>query len=591
MRAAPTFQVVFPAILFLLTACDDVTGPLADLSIQMAPTNSGNNQTDTVFATLANPFRVLVSRNRTPASGVRVAWTVRADTSLVSTPRSTTDGSGIASLTLTLGPTPKRYTVLAEILQGTGRPAVVFTATANPGRPAVLRIVSGNSQSDSTKARLGTDYTVQVQDGHNNSLGGLVIDWAVTDGGGSITPAQNTTQSGSGYAAARHTLGPNDGAQTVTATAGGITGAPHVTFTATAYTMASLNVTATTTGVDLDPNGYEVTARLGSSIERQTTVSVNGTASMRIRPGDYAVILGQVAVNCDISPPTSKNVTLPSGGTVAAAFDVACATAKVLAFANNEGGGAEIYTVKSNGTATTRLTTNSATDVEPTWSPDGSKIAFRSDRDGNDEIYVMNADGSSPTRLTNNSVRDYRPAWSPDGVKIAFVSERDGNPDIYVMNADGSGVVQLTTDPATDFDPAWSPNGSKIAFTRAGDVYVMNSDGTLATRLSTGGSDSRPAWSPDGAKIAFARSSYDYYGCYYYCSTIYTINADGSSPTSLTAGPYDSEPTWSPDGRWIAFSFCDDYYCYAAGIRAARVDGSRVEVVEGSAGFNPAWRP
>ena len=36
----------------------------------------------------------------------------------------------------------------------------------------------------------------------------------------------------------------------------------------------------------------------------------------------------------------------------------------------------------------------------------------------------MNADGSSQTRLTNNSFADLEPAWSPDGTKIAFSSGR-----------------------------------------------------------------------------------------------------------------------------------------------------------------------
>ena len=590
MRAAPTYWLMLSGLVLLLAGCGDESTTGSALSLLKAPTSNGDNQTDTVLATLATPLRVMVLRGSAPASGITVAWTVRADTHVVSTARATTDGSGLASLTLSFGPTPSRYTILAQLSPGTGGPLVVFTATANPGLPSVLLIVSGNNQADSTKARLGADYTVQIRDSHNNNVAGVGLDWAVTAGGGSITPSHNTTAATTGYAAARHTLGPTDGPQTVTATPGGIAGAPQVTFTATAYTPADLAVTSTTTGVDPDQNGYSVTVKQGPALSKQATLSLNGSVTFRLRPGDYTVALGDVVLNCDVAPPAPPNVTLPSGGSVTVGFDVACAAASLLAFANYAGN-AEIFTVKSNGTATTRLTTNSATDVEPAWSPNGNKIAFRSDRDGNDEIYVMNADGSNPTRLTSNTARDYKPAWSPDGAKIAFVSERDGNAKIYVMNADASNVVRLTADPASDSDPAWSPNGSKIAFTHAGDVYVMNADGSLATRLTTGGTDARPTWSPDGAKIAFARSSYDYYGCYYYCYTIYTINADGSAPTSFSSGTADWDPAWSPDGRWIAFAYCDDYYCYTSGIRAVRADGSRVEQISSSGGSNPAWRP
>ena len=65
-------------------------------------------------------------------------------------------------------------------------------------------------------------------------------------------------------------------------------------------------------------------------------------------------------------------------------------------------------------------------------------IAFETDRDGNFEVYAMNADGADQTNLSNNAASDRDPAWSPDGSKIAFESDRDGNFEIYVMNADGS---------------------------------------------------------------------------------------------------------------------------------------------------------
>src|SRR5437764_13900736 len=40
-------------------------------------------------------------------------------------------------------------------------------------------------------------------------------------------------------------------------------------------------------------------------------------------------------------------------------------------------------------------------------------IAFVSTRDGHRAIYVMNADGSTQTRLTSSSAEDFSPAWSP----------------------------------------------------------------------------------------------------------------------------------------------------------------------------------
>jgi hypothetical protein len=71
----------------------------------------------------------------------------------------------------------------------------------------------------------------------------------------------------------------------------------------------------------------------------------------------------------------------------------------------------------------------------------------------------MNADGSGQTDLTNNPASDADPTWSPDGSKIAFTTNRGptGDNEIFVMNADGSNPVDLTNSPANESDPDWQP--------------------------------------------------------------------------------------------------------------------------------------
>lgn len=71
----------------------------------------------------------------------------------------------------------------------------------------------------------------------------------------------------------------------------------------------------------------------------------------------------------------------------------------------------DIYTVDSNGGTAKQLTTHSAHDTKPLWSPDGTKIAFQSNREGSMDIYVMPANGGTPTRLTTNSANESLRAW------------------------------------------------------------------------------------------------------------------------------------------------------------------------------------
>jgi Tol biopolymer transport system component len=181
-------------------------------------------------------------------------------------------------------------------------------------------------------------------------------------------------------------------------------------------------------------------------------------------------------------------------------------------------------------------------------------IAFASHRDGNDEIYRMNADGSGQTRLTNNPASDFEPAWSPDGTKIVFVTNRDGDEEIYAMGALGTSPTNITKTAGSDeVAPAWSPDGTKIAYADAASattstVWSMNPDGSGKTDLTPNRNALEPTWSPDGSKIAFV----DYV---VNDPRIWVMNADGSNQTPISPGMFNlRDPAWSPDGLLIAFS-------------------------------------
>ncbi|MDQ3668551.1 MAG: DUF4214 domain-containing protein [Acidobacteriota bacterium] len=193
-----------------------------------------------------------------------------------------------------------------------------------------------------------------------------------------------------------------------------------------------------------------------------------------------------------------------------------------------------IYTVNTDGTNIVKLTNDTdVVNVGPTWSPDGRQIAYASNRDPQNRyrIWVMNSDGSGPRKLADvhNTLNplfyyDLQPAWSPDGTRILFVGSRDFNGtrdcfnvnclEMFVVNPDGSNEQQLTNDQnrgGLQFLPRWSPDGTKIVFSvdlrtvddsidRGRAIIVMNADGSnqinLSNRSDYAFSDVSVDWQP-----------------------------------------------------------------------------------------------
>ncbi|MDW5549086.1 PKD domain-containing protein [Methanosarcina sp.] len=138
------------------------------------------------------------------------------------------------------------------------------------------------------------------------------------------------------------------------------------------------------------------------------------------------------------------------------------------------------------------------------WSPDGSKIVYyagkgESYEDEKSEVYTIKADGTGKTQLTSDSAKDNYPMFSPDGKKIIYVSNRAGSEDIWIMDADGKNKVQLTSGSAKDSFPVWSPDGKKIAFwsDRGGErgIYTLdleNGDSPVANFSAPSSSGNAP---------------------------------------------------------------------------------------------------
>lgn len=174
-------------------------------------------------------------------------------------------------------------------------------------------------------------------------------------------------------------------------------------------------------------------------------------------------------------------------------------------------------------------------------------IAFETDRDGNPEIYVMEPDGSNPVNLTKNPADDMQPSWSPDGTRIAFVSNREtggeGGQYVYVMDSNGENVRQLNTENESTW-PDWSPDGRMITYTAFGDIYAINADGSgeAVNLTSSPEKDEQSKWSPDSKQMLWLSGNNGRFD-------IFTIDAGGTNKKQLTKNAAVNDATWSIDGR------------------------------------------
>ena len=223
-----------------------------------------------------------------------------------------------------------------------------------------------------------------------------------------------------------------------------------------------------------------------------------------------------------------------------------------------------------------------ASDQNPAFSPDGSRLVFTRFEEGYNDgpagLFLLDLVSGSAVRLTSEEDQDNvnlpGAAWisslSSQGTRegagrIVFASDRLEADDLWRVAPDGSDLSRITSHdgPPWYIEPSWSPDGRWIVFEadddtpddqQQGSIWKVRADGTELTPLTDGpgnGSDDRqPNWSPAGDRILFQRripGSDDW--------DIYTVAPDGSDVRQVTTTPSgDTDASWSPEGICIVYS-------------------------------------
>src|SRR5688572_17634877 len=123
-------------------------------------------------------------------------------------------------------------------------------------------------------------------------------------------------------------------------------------------------------------------------------------------------------------------------------------------FSAMSGGVTDLFLLELKTENLRQLTNDAFADLQPAWSPDGSRVAFVTDRFSSDlatlsfgtyRLALLNPANGQIERVAGfEDATHTNPQWSADNRSIYFVSDRNGIPNIYRLARDSGGLYQVT---------------------------------------------------------------------------------------------------------------------------------------------------
>jgi len=120
--------------------------------------------------------------------------------------------------------------------------------------------------------------------------------------------------------------------------------------------------------------------------------------------------------------------------------------------------------------------------INPEWSPDGKTILFNGMVKGKSDLYIYNLENGSLEQLTDDYYSDLQPSWSADGSEIAFISSRGpdtdlekqifGNYRLCILKKETNQIIVYDLFPGANiFSPQYSPSDSSLYFLSNADGF------------------------------------------------------------------------------------------------------------------------
>ena len=225
-------------------------------------------------------------------------------------------------------------------------------------------------------------------------------------------------------------------------------------------------------------------------------------------------------------------------------------------------------------TTAIQLTSGDSYDFQPDWSPNGRSVVYTTYDGRALKLMLLDVPTGERRVLLDNGAVNVDPRWSPDGSRLAFVSTaHEGRWHIFTARVTGArldSLTRITEDRDSGLpryyysrydhylSPSWSRDGRELIFvSNRGRIYGTGGIWRMEARAGATPRElhyeettwkARPDLARDGRRIVYS----SYHGRQW--NQLWLTPSEPGDPIQLTYGEFDATaPRWSPDASRIGY--------------------------------------